>query len=130
MGDPGAHFLGLMVALLALALPIADTALAIVRRHRHGQSIAHADTRHLHHRLLELGLTQREICLLFACCTGILGAMGLTVFGHRRILAVAIVLLIVVLSTVLGERLRNSHRRIPVPFYWVVRLLLEGRGLR
>jgi UDP-GlcNAc:undecaprenyl-phosphate GlcNAc-1-phosphate transferase len=149
MGDSGAHFLGLAVALLAvigvakiavtaallvpvlaLALPIADTALAIVRRRRHGQSIAHADTRHLHHRLLELGLTQREICLLFACSTGILGAAGLTVFGHRRILAVAIVLLIVVLSTVLGERLRGSRRRIPVPFYRVVRLLLEGRGLR
>jgi hypothetical protein len=48
-------------------------------------------------------------------------------FGHRRIVAVAIVLMIVVLSAGLGERMRISRRRIPVPFGRVFRLLLEGR---
>ncbi len=149
MGDSGAHFLGLAVALLAvvgvakiavtaalvvpvlaMAVPIVDTAIAIVRRRRSGQPIAHADTRHLHHRLLQLGLNQREVCLLFYCSTGILGAIGLTVFGHRRILAVAMVLMVVVLSTVLGERLRASRRTVPLPFDRVFRLLLQGRAVR
>jgi UDP-GlcNAc:undecaprenyl-phosphate/decaprenyl-phosphate GlcNAc-1-phosphate transferase len=146
MGDSGAYFLGLMLALLsvagvakvaiaaaiavpvlAMAIPIADTALSIVRRRRNGQSFAHADARHLHHLLLEAGLTQRQTCILFYCASGILGAMGLTVFGHRKVLAVAIVLMVVVLSTALGERLRASSSRVPVRFGRVVRELLVGR---
>jgi UDP-GlcNAc:undecaprenyl-phosphate GlcNAc-1-phosphate transferase len=146
MGDSGSQFLGLALALLsivgvakvavaaallmpvlALAIPILDTGLAIVRRRRLGQSIAHADSRHIHHRLLDFGLTQPQTSLLFYCATGILGALGLMFFGHRRIVAVAIVLMVMVLSAGLGERLRISRRRVPVPFGRVFRLLLEGR---
>ncbi len=146
MGDSGAYFLGLTLALLsvlgvakvaivaaiavpvlAMGMPIADTALSIVRRRRNGQAFHHADARHLHHLLLEAGLTQRQTCILFYCASGILGAIGLTVFGHRKILAVVIVLMVVVLSTALGERLRASSRRVPVPFGRVVRELLVGR---
>jgi len=143
MGDSGAYFLGLAIALLsvvgvakvavvaaiavpvlAMGIPIADTALSIVRRRRNGQSIAHADAKHIHHLLLEWGLTQRQTCILFYGTSGILGAIGLTVFGHRRVLAVVIVLMFVVLSTVLGERLRASSHRVPVPFGRVMRHLL------
>jgi UDP-GlcNAc:undecaprenyl-phosphate GlcNAc-1-phosphate transferase len=146
MGDSGSQFLGLALALLsivgvakvavaaallmpvlALAIPILDTGLAIVRRRRLGQSIALADSRHIHHRLLDFGLTQPQTCLLFYCATGILGSLGLMFFGHRRIVAVTIVLMIMVLSAGLGERLRISRRRVPVPFGRVLRLLLEGR---
>jgi UDP-GlcNAc:undecaprenyl-phosphate GlcNAc-1-phosphate transferase len=149
MGDSGSHFLGLALALLsivgvakvtvaaallmpllALAVPIADTGLAIIRRRRRGVSIAHADSRHIHHRLLDFGLTQAQTCLLFYCATGILGSLGLMFFGHRRIVAVAILLMLVVLSAGLGERLKISRRRVPVPFGRVFRLLLEGRPTR
>lgn len=149
MGDSGAYFLGLMVALLAvngvakvdvlfalavpvlaMGVPIADTALSIVRRRRNGQAIMHADAKHLHHLLLEAGLTQRQVCILFYGLSGILGAIGLTVFGHRKILAAVIVLLIVVLSTVLGERLRSSSRRLPSPVGHVMLRLFVGRVAR
>lgn len=149
MGDSGAYFLGLALALLsvevvakqavvaaiivpllAMGIPIADTAIAIVRRRRNGDPTFQPDTKHIHHRLLDLGLSQRETCVLFYGTSGILGSIGLTVFGHRRVLGVAIVLMIVVLSTALGERLRLSRRRIPVPFGRVVRLLLQGRVVR
>jgi UDP-GlcNAc:undecaprenyl-phosphate GlcNAc-1-phosphate transferase len=146
MGDSGAYFLGLALALLsvegvakvaivaaiavpvlAMGIPIADTALSIVRRRLAGQAFHHADARHIHHLLLEAGLTQRQTCILFYGTSGILGAIGLTVFGHRKILAVVIVLMFVVLSTVLGERLRQSTSRVPLPFGRVVRDLLVGR---
>jgi UDP-GlcNAc:undecaprenyl-phosphate/decaprenyl-phosphate GlcNAc-1-phosphate transferase len=146
MGDSGAYWLGLALALLsvagvakvaivaaiavpvlAMAIPIADTAISIVRRRRNGQKWHHADAKHIHHLLLEAGLTQRQTCILFYCASGILGAVGLTVFGHRKILAVVIVLMVVVLSTTLGERLRTSGQRLPVPFGRVVRELLVGR---
>jgi UDP-GlcNAc:undecaprenyl-phosphate GlcNAc-1-phosphate transferase len=146
MGDSGAYFLGLALALLsiagvakvaivaaiavpvlAMAIPIADTALSIVRRRLKGQKFHQADAKHIHHLLLEAGLTQRQTCILFYCASGILGAAGLTVFGHRKVLAVVIVLMVVLLSTVLGEQLRISSRRIPMPFGRVVRELLVGR---
>lgn len=134
MGDSGSQFLGLALGLLsiagvakvavafalvvpalALAVPIIDTGWAILRRRRSGLSIAHADTRHIHHQLLDFGLTQQQACLLFYGATGILGAFGLMLFGHRRALSVAIVLLVVGISTVGGERLVASGWRIPIP---------------
>ncbi len=134
MGDSGSHFLGLALGLLsivgvakvavgfalavpvlALAVPIADTGWAIIRRRRARLSIAHADTRHIHYQLLDFGMNQRQTCLIFYGATGILGAMGLMIFGHKRILSVMVVGLVVVLSTVLGERLQDVNRRLPIP---------------
>lgn len=135
MGDSGSNFLGLALGLLsiagvakvavafallipaiALAVPIADTAFAVVRRRRQGISIAHPDTKHIHHQLLDFGLTQWETCLVFYCSAGILGALGLTLLGqHRRILSIAVILLVVPLSTVLGELLQRTRWRLPVP---------------
>ncbi len=134
MGDAGSHFLGLALGLLsivgiakvavgfalavpviALAVPIADTAWAIIRRRRARLSIAHADTRHIHYQLLDFGMNQRQTCLIFYGATGILGALGLMLFGHKRILSVMVVALVVVLSTVLGERLQDVNRKLPVP---------------
>jgi UDP-GlcNAc:undecaprenyl-phosphate GlcNAc-1-phosphate transferase len=147
MGDSGAYFLGLALALLSvigvakvaiaaavavpvlsMGIPIADTALSIVRRRRNGQRITHPDANHIHHLLLEAGLTQRQTCILFYGASGILGAIGLTVFGHRKILALVIVLMIVLLSTVLGDRLRTSSQRVALPFGRVMRHLLVGRS--
>ncbi|MFZ0995166.1 MAG: MraY family glycosyltransferase [Candidatus Dormiibacterota bacterium] len=117
MGDSGSQLLGMLVGIitilgvakitvalalfvpvLALALPISDTAYAIWRRRREGVGIAHADAHHLHHRLLELGLTPRETAIAFYLLTAILGCIGLAIFGHRKILAVALALLVVALG--------------------------------
>ena len=134
MGDSGSHFLGLTLGLLsvlgvakvaaglalaipalALAIPILDTAWAIIRRRRAGVSIAHADSSHIHHHLLDFGLSQSQTCLLFYSATGMLGALGLMLFGHRRILAVMIVTMVVVLSTVVGDRLRSTGWTLSIP---------------
>jgi UDP-GlcNAc:undecaprenyl-phosphate/decaprenyl-phosphate GlcNAc-1-phosphate transferase len=134
MGDSGARFLGLTLGLLsisgvakvvaafalvvpivALAIPILDTGWAIVRRRRKRISIAHADTRHVHHQLLNFGLSQPQTCLVLYGATGILGALGLMLFGHKRILSVAIVLLVVGVSTVIGESLQETGWRIEMP---------------
>jgi UDP-GlcNAc:undecaprenyl-phosphate GlcNAc-1-phosphate transferase len=134
MGDSGSHFLGLAlgllsiigvakvavgfalaVPLLALAVPIADTAWAIIRRRRAGLSIAYADSQHIHHHLLDFGLTQPQTCLVFYGATALLGSIGLMLLGHQRIWVVMVVLLLVVLSTVAGERLQHATRRVRVP---------------
>lgn len=112
MGDSGSHFLGvaigmvtilgvakvavalaLIVPVLALGLPIGDTAFAIWRRGRSGQGIAVADRGHIHHRLLDRGLSARETALFFYLITAALGCLGLTLLGHALLLLVLAALL-------------------------------------
>jgi UDP-GlcNAc:undecaprenyl-phosphate GlcNAc-1-phosphate transferase len=92
MGDTGSMFLGfvlacssvvtseksaatlsMLVPILGLGLPIADTLLAMIRRSLRGRPIFSADREHIHHRLLEMGFTHRQavltlygVCLLLA----------------------------------------------------------------
>jgi UDP-GlcNAc:undecaprenyl-phosphate GlcNAc-1-phosphate transferase len=66
--------LGMTAPLMALALPLLDTGLAVLRRFLRGQPIFGADRGHLHHRLLDRGLTPRRVVLLLYAACG-LGAM-------------------------------------------------------
>ena len=96
MGDCGSMFLGFMIASVSiqfhykasvasilipitiLAVPLADTFLAIVRRIWSGRSPFHADKEHIHHRLLEIGLSQRHsLIVLYGLCI-LLGTAALT----------------------------------------------------
>lgn len=56
--------LGMTAPILALAIPLLDTGLAIVRRFLRSQPIFGADRGHIHHRLLDRGLTPRRTALL------------------------------------------------------------------
>ena len=88
MGDSGAMFLGLALAVLAnvggaklammlmlLGVPILDAARVILRRIRSGHSPLRFDRTHMHHGLLARGLTQRQIALLFYVITATFGAI-------------------------------------------------------
>ncbi|MEE9235351.1 MAG: MraY family glycosyltransferase [Candidatus Acidoferrales bacterium] len=82
LGDSGSMFVGFVLAasavvwhqkattavavaapLLAFALPVADTTLAVVRRTLRGQHWFASDRQHIHHRLVALGLTPRQVVL-------------------------------------------------------------------
>jgi UDP-GlcNAc:undecaprenyl-phosphate GlcNAc-1-phosphate transferase len=146
MGDSGSHFLGvaigvisilsvakvnvafaLAVPALALALPIADTGWAIIRRRRGHMSVARPDLQHLHHRLQAFGLNPRQTCYVFYAATALTGTVGLMLFGHRRILAVVLVAVLVLGSTVAADRLQKAGLLIPAPF---LRRLLAEPGRR
>lgn len=85
----------LAVPVLALGLPILDTGLAIYRRWRRGTPIARADREHLHHRLLQLGLSQREVALAMYAVSGWLGVSALAVVRVSVGIAVGIVAFVV-----------------------------------
>jgi UDP-GlcNAc:undecaprenyl-phosphate/decaprenyl-phosphate GlcNAc-1-phosphate transferase len=72
----------LLVVAAVLFIPLLDFGLAVLRRTRAGKHPFHADKMHLHHRLLELGHTQRRAVLLIYLWTGVLafGAVALTMF--------------------------------------------------
>jgi UDP-GlcNAc:undecaprenyl-phosphate GlcNAc-1-phosphate transferase len=72
-----ATLLGMTAPLMALAIPLLDTALAIARRFLRRQPIFQGDRGHIHHRLLERGLTPRRVALLLYGVCGIGAAFSL-----------------------------------------------------
>ncbi|HEU5298091.1 MAG TPA: MraY family glycosyltransferase [bacterium] len=97
--------LSLSVPLLALAVPILDTGYAIVRRYRTGVSIFLPDRGHLHHRLLDRGLTQRQTVLVLYLLSALLGLGGLAAAGINRTPSLVILGGIVVALLAVARRL-------------------------
>ncbi len=96
--------LSLAIPLLALAVPILDTAYAIVRRYRSRVSIFLADRGHLHHRLLDRGLTPRQTAIVLYLCSAIFGLGGLAADGVNRTAAIVLLAIIVALLAAVGWR--------------------------
>jgi len=93
MGDTGSQLLGFMLAAIAIAgtfknaatiavvvpvlvlgVPVFDTTFAIIRRAVHGKPIFTADRGHLHHRLLDRGLSHKQVVMVLYLVTLILCA--------------------------------------------------------
>ena len=75
------------VALLVLAVPIIDAFWIIVRRLAQGRSPFSPDRGHLHHRLLDTGLSHRQtVLLIYAICIG-LGGLSLLLSGAGQVYA-------------------------------------------
>jgi UDP-GlcNAc:undecaprenyl-phosphate GlcNAc-1-phosphate transferase len=117
MGDTGSMFLGYMLAavsilgmvksaatialvvpIVALGLPIMDTAFAIIRRYTNGRPIFKPDKGHLHHRLLEMGLTQKQAVLLMYVISGCLGLSAIALTEVNKGYGALIILLLLGLA--------------------------------
>ena len=105
MGDTGSTFLGFILAVvsiqglfkfyaiisfavpfLMLGLPIFDTCFAILRRVSHGQSPMSPDRGHIHHRLIDMGFSQKQAVAVLYIISAILGlsAVVLTTAGAEK----------------------------------------------
>jgi UDP-GlcNAc:undecaprenyl-phosphate GlcNAc-1-phosphate transferase len=67
-------FLPLLLPFAVLFVPLADLVLAVVRRTKAGRAPWAPDKQHLHHRLLELGHSQRRAVLIMYFCSAVFGA--------------------------------------------------------
>ena len=76
-GNKSATLLGMTAPLMALSIPLLDVALAIVRRFLRRQPIFAADRGHIHHRLLDRGLTPRRVVLVLYGLCGLAAAFSL-----------------------------------------------------
>lgn len=104
MGDTGALLLGYVLAtmsvvglfkfyavvtfavpLLAMALPLMDTLFSIVRRLLRGQSPMHPDRGHFHHRLIDMGLTQKQAVSVLYSISAILGLLAVVITTRSEI---------------------------------------------
>jgi UDP-GlcNAc:undecaprenyl-phosphate GlcNAc-1-phosphate transferase len=140
MGDSGSMLIGLMLAasstsasgkiasagfeqtiallspLLVLAavlfVPVLDLLMAVIRRTRRGMSPFHPDKMHLHHRLLEIGHSQRRAVLLIYLWAAVLafGSVSLTLFPTFIVVwGIGIGLMVALLVSAI-PRLRDAGR--------------------
>ncbi|MDD2498478.1 MAG: MraY family glycosyltransferase [Desulfitobacteriaceae bacterium] len=70
----GATVISLFIPVIILGIPILDTFFAIVRRFNNKKPIFQADKGHLHHCLLEMGLTHKQSVLVIYAITFLLGS--------------------------------------------------------
>jgi UDP-GlcNAc:undecaprenyl-phosphate/decaprenyl-phosphate GlcNAc-1-phosphate transferase len=125
-GSQGANTLALFTPLLVIAavifVPLLDLLMAVVRRTRNGMSPFAPDKMHLHHRLLEIGHSQRRAVLLIYLWAGVLafGAVALSIINDPGVVlwAVGIGLVFAVLVSVVPRVRRREvpagdHRPVP-----------------
>jgi UDP-GlcNAc:undecaprenyl-phosphate GlcNAc-1-phosphate transferase len=119
MGDSGSLFIGFIIAtislyglqksstavvllipIIVLGVPIADTVLAIIRRIGNGRSPFTADKEHIHHRLLRMGLSSRQVTLiLYAVCSSLgITALLMTAVNNKLLTLILIMLSVMVIG--------------------------------
>ena len=135
MGDTGSMFLGYIIAavsvmgsmktaaaavqvgpLVALAAPITDSFLAIIRRKSSGVPIFSPDKNHLHHRLLAKGLNQKQVVLIMYALTAFFSCVALLVIHLRTLVGIAIVVIALILFILWARKLGVMKEIVPTPY--------------
>ncbi|MES0446403.1 MAG: MraY family glycosyltransferase [Desulfobacterales bacterium] len=102
LGDGGSYFLGyaiagfsimgsaksqvgaaILIPLLALGVPLFDTILSPLRRFIRGRDMFRPDNGHIHHRLLDMGLTTKKAVLFIYMLTFVLCIMAVVMVNIR-----------------------------------------------
>ena len=88
------------VPILIVGLPLFDAGFAILRRVMHGQNPMVADRGHLHHRLIDMGFSQKQSVFILYAISGVLGITAVTLAesGALRALLLLICMLIFVFA--------------------------------
>ena len=124
MGDTGSMLLGytmatisvmgavktaaaisLVVPVIVLGLPILDTTFAIIRRKINGRPVFKPDKGHMHHRLLALGLSQKQAVLLMYAVTALLGYVAILLAKVNILVGIFIVLAILCVCVFIATKL-------------------------
>lgn len=127
MGDTGALTLGYVLSCISIqgllktqamvsffvpflifALPVADTTVAIIRRLIQGKSPFQADRGHLHHKLIDLGLSQRQSVTVLYAISGIL-AISSVIFLTSKLRAVVVIAIAIIFGVLNFRIFRHSN---------------------
>ena len=125
MGDTGSTLLGFLVATLAifsggkvataflvLGIPILDMIWVVARRVLNGQKFWKGDLKHLHHRLMQLGMSKRTVVLSYMTISIILGILAVSFVNtaQKIFIGSALLLFMILLGTIL---IRTSKKLEP-----------------
>ncbi|MCL5774845.1 MAG: undecaprenyl/decaprenyl-phosphate alpha-N-acetylglucosaminyl 1-phosphate transferase [Patescibacteria group bacterium] len=127
LGESGSTFLGFMLgvlaiilggkiatALLVMGIPILDVAWAIMRRIWYGQSPFKADKSHLHHRLLDIGLSQRQAVFTLFGISALFGFTAVFLQSMGKLIALLLLFCVMMgLAITLVMIYKRQHPHIP-----------------
>ena len=101
------------VPFLVLGLPLFDICFAVIRRLAKGQSPMHADRGHVHHRLIDMGFSQKQAVIISYLITVILGicAVVLTDKGEIQALIFFVALVLVGIVGLQMFFIKNHHKK-------------------
>jgi UDP-GlcNAc:undecaprenyl-phosphate GlcNAc-1-phosphate transferase len=136
MGDTGATFLGYMLATVSvtglfklyamisfivpfiiLGFPIFDTASAFTRRILKGQNPMKADRSHTHHKLIDMGMNQKQAVATLYMVAGVLGlcAVMIVTSGYVKVILSVIALVATAYTVAHIVRYPHGHPHPPKP---------------
>ena len=124
LGDTGSMFLGfslgclstsgfqksfalssLIIPMIIFGIPIFDSVVALLRRYMNNKGFATADREHLHHRLIDLGLSQKQTVLLLYFITVLLGIIAFAFTVQLNEYAAVIIVVMGVLGGLMAKEL-------------------------
>ena len=130
MGDTGSTFLGFMLAtisiqgvfksyavisfavpLLILGLPLFDALFAMIRRIMKGQSPMQADRGHLHHRLIDMGFSQKQSVFILYAISGILGITAVILAESSALRAVLLLVCVIIFVIIQGILIKPGKHK-------------------
>ncbi len=110
MGDTGSTFLGFLIATLAifsggkvataflvLGIPILDMVWVVARRLWTGQKFWKGDLKHMHHRLLDIGFTEKRVVALYLAITVVFGIAAVSFVSTQQKFFIIIGLVVLML---------------------------------
>ncbi len=119
MGDTGSTFLGFVLAtvsiqglfkfytvisfavpFLLLGLPIFDTSFAIIRRILKGQNPMKADRSHVHHKLIDMGMNQKQAVAILYVISALLGLTAVILTSNVKLKALVLLLALLIASVI------------------------------
>ncbi len=123
MGDTGSMFFGFLLAALAifsggkvataflvLGFPILDAFWVIFRRIMEGKSPMKGDLKHLHHRLLEIGMSEPKALLLIYTLCGVFGGIAVFLEGIQKVYAIVAMLVLMLILGLLAVYLGGKKK--------------------
>lgn len=130
MGDTGALFLGYTLSIISIsgvlkvhtlvsfviplsifALPLFDTIFAIIRRLIHHKNPFEPDRGHLHHRLIDMGLNQKQtVAVLYSICA-ILG-LSAVLFTSEKLWRAGVVILVAIVIFIVNFMLFKNPKTL------------------
>ncbi|MDD2681011.1 MAG: epoxyqueuosine reductase QueH [Patescibacteria group bacterium] len=99
------------IALLIMGLPILDVAWTILRRLIKGKNpFRLADRKHLHHRLLDIGLSPKQTVFVYYIFATLSGLAGLILQSRGKLIALIVLVVIMLLIVIFFSWWERKHR--------------------
>lgn len=98
-------------AILVLAVPLLDSGWTVYRRLRTGHSPFLGDREHFHHKLLDLGMTKKQIAYFYWALAAVMGLSALSLDSQGKLFALVLVVIVGVAVLLTVDVILRRHAK-------------------